>query len=72
MKQYKLIMTREQELLLAKHIGELDYMYRTILELCNEKGDEQMKERYQTYLKEVNELIDLLFTVFKKENVVEE
>ena len=47
-------------------------MYRTILELCNEKGDEQMKERYQTYLKEVNELIDLMLTIFKKENMVEE
>ena len=72
MKYFVLKMTREQDLLLAKHIGELDYMYREILELCNEKGDEQMKERYQTYLKEVNELIDLLFTVFKKENMVEE
>ena len=72
MKYFVLKMTREQDLLLAKHLGELGYMYRTILELCNEKGDEQMKERYQTYLKEVNELIDLMFTVFKKENMVEE
>ena len=70
MKQFKLVMTREQHQLLAKHLGELDYMYRTILKLCDEKGSEEMKQHYQTNLKEANELIDLLFTVFKKENEV--
>lgn len=72
MKQYKLIMTREQHLLLSKHLGELDYMYRTIIKHCEEKGSEEMKQHYQIYLNEVEELVDLLFTVFKKENRVEE
>ena len=72
MKQFKLIMTREQHQLLAKHLGELDYMYRTIIKTCDEKDCAEMKQQYQTYLSEVRELIDLLFTVFKKENMVEE
>lgn len=65
MKQFKLIMTREQGLLLAKHLGELDYMYRTVLKHCEEQGNDELKQYYQTNLKEVRELVDLLLTSFK-------
>ena len=65
MKQYKLIMTPKQHQLLAKHLGELDYMYRTILKHCDEKDRDEMKQYYQTNLNEVRELVDLLLAVFK-------
>ena len=72
MKKYKLIMTREQDLLLAKHIGELKHVYLVMYETYKKDNNKEMMAFYKTYLDEVEELIDLLFTAFKKENMVEE
>ena len=64
--QYKLVMTSEQEVLLAKHLGQVNYMYREMYKLYDKDGNEQMKQLYQTYINEVDELIHLLLTVFNK------
>lgn len=67
MKQYKLIMTPEQELLLAKHLGEMRHVYSVMYESYKKDNNEEMMTFYKTYLDEVETLVDLLFTVFKKE-----
>ena len=68
MKKYKLIMTREQDLLLAKHIGEMKHVYSVLYKTSKEKNNEKMMELYKSYLDEVEELINLLLTsVFNKE-----
>lgn len=67
MKQYKLIMTPEQNLLLAKHIGELKHMYLVLYESYKKDNNEEMMNFYKSYLDELETLIDLLFTMFKKE-----
>lgn len=67
MKQYKLIMTPEQELLLAKHLGEMRHVYSVLYKTSKEKNNKKMMELYKSYLDEVEELINLLFTtVFNK------
>lgn len=72
MKYFVLKMTREQELLLAKHIGELKHVYLVMYETYKKDNNEEMMQLYKTYLEEIEEIIDLMFTVFKKENMVEE
>ena len=69
MKYFVLKMTPEQDLLLAKHLGEMKHFYSLMLKMYKEEKhyNEEMQQFYQKYLDEVEELIDLLFTVFKNE-----
>ena len=66
MKEYNLKLKPEELQILGKHLGEMKHTYTILAKNCDEKEYEELKQVYLTYIDEVEQLMKLLFTVFKE------
>ena len=67
MKEYILKLKPEELQMLSRQLGEMKHIYGILAQNCGDDEEfKEIKQMYLTYIDEVEQLIKLLFTVFKE------